>query len=134
MSRTYTIENDTAIYKILSVLMCILKGYILSVILLFLLALLVTYTPLEESFSDYIVKGIAYIGIIYSSICVARKYTTSGWIRGLITGIIYNIILYVLSSLFFGFDMPQGKVSMFLVSGVICGLIGGIIGVNLNKN
>ena len=35
MSRTYTIENDTAIYKILSVLMCILKGYILSVILLF---------------------------------------------------------------------------------------------------
>ena len=49
-------------------------------------------------------------------------------------GVSYNLILYVISGLFLGFNSAKNGLVSFIVSGVIGGIIGGIIGVNLNKN
>lgn len=113
----------------------IIKGsifsIIISIIFLFIFAMLLCYTNLSESTIQPVILTITGISILIGSMISTRKIKKNGLLNGGIVGFIYVVILYLLSSLFFAsFSLTLNSVMMIIVA-IITGMVGGIIGVNL---
>lgn len=115
----------------------IIKGSILailiSLILLFIYATLLTYTEIKETTMIPVILTVVGISILAGSMISVRKIKKNGMLNGAIVGLIYIIILYLSSSMcLVGFSITMNSFIMLIV-GVITGIIGGIIGVNINR-
>lgn len=114
----------------------ILKGsvfaIIISLILLFIFALLLTYTDISETTMIPVVITIVGISILIGSMVSTRTISKNGLLNGGLVGLIYGIILYLSSSLcLVGFSLTVYSLVMIAVA-IITGMVGGVIGVNLN--
>ena len=116
-------------------MMYILKGLALSLLLtmfsIFILSLVLLYTPFKESniplFNTIIMIISITIGSIYASIKIGEK----GWMNGGIVGVAYFLILVLLNYLFMkSFVLDLYLTGKFILS-LITGIIGGIIGINI---
>lgn len=106
---------------------------ITSMILLFIFALALSYTNLSETTITPVVMIVVAISILIGSTISTRKIKKNGLLNGGLVGFIYIIILYISSSLcLVGFSL---SIYSFILLGIgtITGMIGGVIGVNLNK-
>lgn len=115
----------------------IIKGsifaIIISLILLLIYALILTYTDISETTIIPVVTIIVGISILIGSVVSVRKIRKNGLINGGIVGLIYVIALYITSSMcLVGFSITLNSI-IVLVVGIITGMIGGIIGVNLYR-
>ena len=118
-------------------LLRIIKGsvfsIILSIILLLIFAMLLCYTNLAESTMVPVVLVITGISILIGGMISTKTIRKNGLLNGGLVGLIYIIILYLVSSLCItGFSLTLNSFIM-LLTGTIAGMIGGVIGVNLNK-
>ncbi len=115
----------------------IIKGSIFAIItsaiLLLIFAVLLCYTNLSESTMLPVILVITGISILIGSMISTRKIRKNGILNGGMVGLIYIIILYLISSLFLaGFSLTFNSFIMLII-GIITGMIGGIIGVNTNR-
>jgi len=114
----------------------ILKGSITSIIitliLLFIFAILLTYTSLQENTIVPVVIVITAISILIGSSISTLKIRKNGLINGALVGIIYIFTIYLLSSLLGSGFVCNINTIIMIISSIIAGMIGGIIGVNLN--
>lgn len=113
----------------------VIKGSIFAIvvtlILLFIYACLLTFTSLSETTMTPVIITIAGISILIGSSISSLKIKKQGMLNGALVGLIYMILIYLISSIFLtGFDMNTKSIIMIIV-GTIAGMIGGIIGVNL---
>ena len=105
---------------------------VITLILLFVFAILLTYTKLQESTISPVVIIVTAISILIGSSISTLKIKKNGLLNGALVGIIYITTIYLISSLTgCGFDCNINTIIM-IVSSVIAGMLGGIIGVNLN--
>ncbi len=116
--------------------LAIIKGcafaIILSIILLTIYALVLTYTTISESTIMPVVLTITGISILVGSTISSRKIKKNGLICGAIVGVTYILVLYLASSMCMtGFSL-SGNSFIMLAVGAITGVIGGIIGVNFS--
>ncbi len=115
----------------------ILKGSILaivlSLILLLIFAMLLAYTSLSETTMVPVVTVIAGISIFIGSTISTIKIRKNGLLNGSLVGLIYILLLYLCSSIYFASFSININSIIIICASVICGMIGGIIGVNLNK-
>ncbi|MBE7038365.1 MAG: TIGR04086 family membrane protein [Ruminococcaceae bacterium] len=116
-----------------SIFVSLLLSYFVALVLFLILALVVTYTSFKEEHIKLCVRIIASFTIILSALFVSRRAKTSGWLNGGIQGIIYNLILFMLS--FFIFDELNFDFSLVLsfAFSFLLGAIGGILGINMKK-
>lgn len=71
------------------------------------------------------------ISIVIASVYVALKVDKNGWLYGALTGLLYIIILTIISMIAIGgFSLNQILISRILM-GLIAGAIGGILGINI---
>lgn len=115
----------------------VLKGSItsilISLILLFNFAAILTYTKVSERTMPVIVIIITCISILIGSQFATSKMKKSGIFYGAIVGIIYILFLYLLSSIITkNFSLSTYGIVMAIVA-ILAGSIGGIIGINRRK-
>ena len=114
----------------------ILKGvgisFAFTLISLTIFSALLTYTNLSESLIQPVVISVTGISILAGSFFATRKVGKNGIIKGIGVGLIYILLIYLISSIVNGgnFALTMGSVIMILI-GILCGAIGGIIGVNI---
>ena len=114
----------------------ILKGvgisFSFTLICLTIFSALLTYTNLSENLIQPVVIAVTGISILAGSFFATRKVGKNGIIKGIGVGLIYILLIYVISSIVNGgnFTLTIGSVIMILI-GILCGAIGGIIGVNI---
>ena len=114
----------------------ILKGvgisFSFTLICLTIFSALLTYTNLSENLIQPVVIAVTGISILAGSFFATRKVGKNGIIKGIGVGIIYILLIYAISSIVNGgnFTLTIGSVIMILI-GILCGAIGGIIGVNI---
>lgn len=119
--------------NILRILKGSLFAIVLSVILLLIYAICLTYTSIAESTMLPVVYTISAVSILIGSTISTRKIRKNGLLNGGIVGLLYIVILYLTSSLcLVGFSLTLNSFIMLAV-GTLIGMIGGIIGVNLNR-
>lgn len=115
----------------------ILKGSIVSIIITLVLiifaSMILTFTNIPEAVIPAMIIIISAISILVGSIISTLYIDNKGMVNGACVGLIYIVVLYLLSSITVaGFNLNIKSLVMMLVS-IIAGMIGGIIGVNLHK-
>ena len=115
----------------------IIKGSIISIlitlILLTIYAALLSFTNVSENTMVPVVLTITGISILIGSSMSSINIKKQGMLNGGLVGLIYVLFLYILSSVFLiGFEFNGNSVLMIIV-GIVTGMIGGIIGVNMNN-
>lgn len=109
----------------------LLRGYIISLLLFIIGAILITYTSIGEGTIPLITSVIMIVGIVYSSIYCSVHFKNKGWLHGGIIGLVYILILVLLSKIFIS-DYSVNRIALYKVGlGVGAGIIGGMLGINI---
>lgn len=126
-----TTEESEMKKKIMAIIKGCLFAIILSIILLTIYALLLANTAISENTMIPVVLTITGISILIGGTISSRKMKKNGLIYGGIVGLVYVFTLYLASSIsMVGFSLSVNSFIMLAV-GIITGIIGGIIGVNM---
>ena len=112
----------------------IIKGVIISIvftlIFLFIFSIILTYTTISESFITPTIIVITAISIFIGSSIGNIKMKKNGLFNGALIGGIYLLSIYLLSGIINqNFSLSTQSI-IIIISGMICGMFGGIIGVN----
>lgn len=104
---------------------------VISLILLLIYAGLLTETSISETTMVPVVITISGISILIGSSISSFKIKKQGMLNGALVGLIYMLVIYLLSSILLtGFGISVKSIIMITV-GMIAGMVGGVIGVNL---
>lgn len=104
---------------------------ILSLLMMLVLSMVLSFSNVKESAIMPTVIFISAFSILVSSFLVAKRIENKGMIYGSLLGLIYMLILYLLSSILnFDFSLNANAVVM-ITFGIVGGAIGGVLGVNL---
>lgn len=114
--------------------MKIIKGSIISIvisiILLFIFAIILTYTNVSESVMVPVIICITAVSILIGGVICSSNIRKNGLFNGGLVGVIYILVLYLISSFITGkFNFSTYSIIMILVS-IASGALGGIFGVN----
>ena len=112
----------------------IIKGVIISIIFtlifLFVFSIILTYTNISESFIVPVIIVVTAISIFIGSSIGNIKKKKNGLLNGALIGGIYLLSIYLLSGIINqNFSLTMASL-IIIVAGMICGMFGGIIGVN----
>ena len=112
----------------------IAKGVLISlistVIMLFIFAILLTYTDINENITSTVIVVVTGISILMGSSIGNFKMKKNGLVNGAIIGAIYISTIYMISSILnWRFSLNFQSIIMIII-GMIFGILGGIIGVN----
>ena len=113
----------------------ILKGSAFSILItligLLIYSIILSYTSVAESTIPTIIIIITGISILIGSTISTANIKKNGIVNGILVGLIYISLIYLLSSIITGnFLLNINSIIMIIVSG-LTGAVGGIIGVNM---
>lgn len=109
----------------------VMISILLTLILLFVFSIFLTYTNISEATIEPLIIGITGISILAGSSMTTAKIKKRGIINGMIIGGIYMCLIYLISSILnTGFAMNIYTIIMIII-GILAGAVGGIVGVNL---
>lgn len=115
----------------------IIKGtiisFVITIIFLLIFSVILTYTNIRENFITPTIIVITAISIFIGSTISNSKMQKNGLLNGAIIGGIYLIGIYLISSIInqkFALSMQS---TVMIISGMICGMFGGILGVNKSR-
>lgn len=111
----------------------VLISLLFTIIFLIIFSTLLTYTNISEKLITPVIIVITAISIFIGSTIGNLKMNKNGLINGGAIGGIYLISIYVISSIISqNFTLNTQSIIMIII-GIICGMFGGIIGVNSRK-
>lgn len=101
-----------------------------TIVLIFIISLLVTFTSLGENMIVPLVIGAVSFSLLICAYRISKNKKKKGILYGIGLGVTYMIILYIIS-IFIKFDFSLSTNSLIMIcAGIIGGAIGGILGVN----
>ncbi len=106
---------------------------VITIIGLIIFSILVTYTSIKESTIPLVTIIITIMSILIGSTISMIKLRKNGIINGAIVGLIYILIIYSLSSILNNSFSLNSKSIIMMISSILAGALGGIIGVNKKK-
>ena len=105
--------------------------FLLTIILLMILSIILSSTSISENIINPSIIFISAFSILIGSFFTGKKIGNKGILIGILQGFIYMFILYLFSSILSNnFLLETSSIIMILIS-IICGVLGGILGVNL---
>lgn len=109
----------------------VLRGFIITVVLLLIFAVIMTFTEVSEKTSSTFYLVTTILSIMYGSIYAVRKIKRRGWLVGIIVTILYLLVIYIVS-------VVSGNASVIgpdriprILLALLVGALSGIIGINL---
>lgn len=119
--------------RVTIILKNVFVAYCIALLMFLIYAFALEFTVIPESSIPIVVFVVSMISVFIGSSFAVIKIKENGLINGGLVGLIYILVLYLLSSIFStGFGMNGYTFSMIIFN-VIIGMIGGIIGVNMCK-
>ena len=130
IARNSTNEKNSKIYNIFR---GSLVAILITIISLLIFSILLTYTNISEKSIVPVITIITAVSILTGSILSVSKIENRGLFNGALVGLIYILAIYILSSII-NKNFAINLNSLILISSaVISGMMGGIIGVNMNN-
>lgn len=105
-------------------------SFLLSLILIFVLSIIISTTSVSENIIKPVTMGIVVVSLMMNGYVLSKNKKQKGILYGAILGIIYMVMLYIISSFSnFNFSLNINSIIMIIL-GILSGAIGGILGVN----
>ena len=135
MSRTGYIKDSTETkrFDIVHTVKCLIMSYLLSVVLLFVLSVVAAAKDLGGETVNICITVITGISVIFCGFMTARGAVRGGLINGTAAGLLYTILLYAIGSIVNGSLAFNVATVTALIVGVVCGAVGGVLGINTRK-
>ncbi|QUH20535.1 TIGR04086 family membrane protein [Alkaliphilus sp. B6464] len=109
----------------------LIRGYIISLLLFLIVAVLITYTSIGENIIPLITSIIMIVGIVFAAIYASVNLRNKGWLHGGIIGLVFILILIGLSKIFIA-DYSVDRIALYKIGlSMGAGIIGGMLGVNI---
>lgn len=113
----------------------ILKGigfsYLVTIPLFAVFSFIISRMEFPDRFINTAVLVTTIISILIAGILTSINLKTRGWANGAVVGLIYMLILYIVSSIVYGsFPFNRYVLTMVFI-GTVTGAIGGIVGINM---
>lgn len=119
--------------KISSLFKGLLTSVIITVLAFLLLSLILANTDFPQRLITPAVVVTTIISVLTAGSVSTKGIRNKGWLNGSIVGLIYMIILYLISSLIYNnFTIDKYVITMTVI-GILAGAIGGILGINTGK-
>ncbi|MCH5188820.1 MAG: TIGR04086 family membrane protein [Oscillospiraceae bacterium] len=111
----------------------LMTAYAVTVVLVMLFALVLCYSDISEEWISRGARLITLFSVALAGALCAKSGKRGGWLIGGVSGILYMIVLYALGYMIFG-EIELSAASMLrVVYGLLAGIVGGIIGINMKK-
>ena len=117
-------------FDILHLGKCLGISYVASILMLFILALAATFWEMESGAVNICIAVINGISVTLCGFAAAKRAGRGGLLTGAAAGAFYTLILYAVGTIITGNLSFGTAVITAAAVGVICGGIGGVIGVN----
>lgn len=124
-------KNYNSSNYIIDVVKGTILGLILTILLILVFTIILTYTKLSEEIIPLINSVIMILGITSGAIFVSRRVERKGWLSGGLVGIIYFLIILLVSKLFIQDFLLDKYLLIKGVIAIVTGCIGGMIGINI---
>ena len=132
-AKVRTKERGAAASYTLSITKGAAYAVIFSLAAILLFAVIINFTSIGEGAIQPVNQVIKGVSILLGCFFAGKKIKTNGWFMGLIVGLAYTLIAYLLFS-FLDVDFRLSlSILNDLLFGGITGIIGGIIVVNILK-
>ncbi|HZK27845.1 MAG TPA: TIGR04086 family membrane protein [Thermoclostridium sp.] len=122
--RTSTSKNEFGFTSAL------LTSFAITLPGLFVLAAILTFMDFPEKYKTAAVLIATVLGLFISGFRLGICNEKNGMIRGALTGLTYMLILYLSSSIIFNDFILTVRSVVMIVTGILAGSIGGIVGIN----
>lgn len=123
-------RNTRAEIELAAIVKGVILAYFLSLLLFLITGGVIHFTEISERIIPTAVTIISGLSIITAGVYAARHTASRGWLHGGIIGLLYVLVILILSMFLlpeFSFTfMSIGK----LLIGFVIGALGGILGVN----
>lgn len=110
----------------------VMGAFLITIILLAVLALLICYTPLPEEAITPSVYVLNYFSVFMAGLFSAAKSKRKGFVSGGVSGALYMLLVYLLGFFLFGGIAFTKNVMLSIFYCLITGMIGGVVGINIS--
>lgn len=117
--------------KIKNVFVGMACSTVFTIILILIYSLILTKSNFSEKYINTVIIVIYGIGMFIGTTVATRKIKKNGAIIGATIAIFYIIVLYLISSCMLHDFSVEGESIYMLITAIILGGIGGVIGVNI---
>lgn len=124
-------KTDTNVFLRLIRSLCLTM--VISILFIFAISMIVTYTNMPDSIVGSSVNILRLISILLCSVLFSFGQKTRGWLKGLISGGLFCVVLYLAGFVFIDEYSHHANPIRLFSEGIILGMTGGIIGINLKS-
>lgn len=125
-------KNEYILY-LLTVAKATLIAIVLTLILIFISAVVLLLSGIDDSASIYIVESIRIISIAFAGILCGRSVPKLGWLSGMASGLFYLLVTVIVGLISFGSVGTGTKLLLDMLVCAVTGLLAGVIGINSAK-
>lgn len=111
----------------------VVTAFLITIILMGILALLICYTPIPEEAITPSVYVLNYFSVFMAGLFSAARAKKRGFITGGLSGAVYMLLVYLLGYILFGGIEFTNDVLLTIVYCLVVGMAGGIVGINLQR-
>lgn len=108
----------------------VMTAYGITVPVMLILAAVLTFTDFPEKYTTVAVLLATLAGLFVSGFKSGVRNEKNGMIKGAMAGLVYMLILYLVGSILFKDFMINQRAVIMILSGILAGAIGGVIGIN----
>ncbi len=127
MTKTSKLSVDTSNSAFLSLLKGTFWAISTSLVCVLIFAFVIKFTTISETFISPINQGIKVLSILVGAFVMSKKLKSNGWFWGLILGITYTILAFLVFSILDGEFHFTLSLLNDIAFGSVLGLISGII-------
>jgi len=118
-----------------NIFLLMFKGVVISIVLtliaILILSIILAFTSVSENVVTSAVIFLSSFSILLGAYVIAKKVNNRGIVYGSMVGLIYMMLLYLISSIL-NSDYSLNFNSIIMIAlGVVGGAVGGILGINL---
>ncbi|WP_250277938.1 TIGR04086 family membrane protein [[Clostridium] colinum] len=125
--------NEKSNNTIISLTKGAIFSYLITAIVFIVYGILLTYTETTEKNMQLVVMITTVVSVLIGGVIASKGVKSKGLIFGMLVGVIYALIMIMVSFCILPTIKITSKMIMIIVLSISAGGIGGIIGINSKK-